>query len=104
MMRDHLRRYRAIREAFTQWYPGEPKGNTARHVTTLAAPISGMVASKSTQLPNIASQVPDSTQPDSRDRAVRLVAPGTTGHEVLGCVDVSYPSAATGRVSSPKLA
>jgi hypothetical protein len=65
-MRDNLRRYRAIREAFTQWYPGEPKGNLARHVTTLAALISGIVASKSTQLPKIASQVPEGTKPESR--------------------------------------
>jgi hypothetical protein len=30
-MSDNLRRYRAIRDALTQWYPGEPKGNMARH-------------------------------------------------------------------------
>jgi hypothetical protein len=35
-------------------------------VTTLAALISGMVASKNTQLPTIASQVPDGTKPESR--------------------------------------
>ena len=65
-MSDNLRRYRAIRDALTQGYPGEPKGNRARHVTTLAALISGIVASKSTQLPKIATQVPDGTKPESR--------------------------------------
>jgi hypothetical protein len=65
-MRDNLHRYRAIRDAFTPWYPGEPTGHLARHATTLAALISGMVASNRTQLPTVASQVPDGTTPDSR--------------------------------------
>jgi hypothetical protein len=65
-MSDNLRRYRAIRDALTQCYPGEPKGHVARHLTTLAALISGIVASKSTQLPQVASQVPDGTKPESR--------------------------------------
>ena len=47
-MRDNLRRYRAIRDALTQGYPGEPQGHVARHFTTLAALISGIVGSKST--------------------------------------------------------
>jgi hypothetical protein len=51
-MRDNLRRYRAIREALTQWYPGQPTGSVARHLATLAALISGIVGSKSTQLPS----------------------------------------------------
>jgi hypothetical protein len=38
----------------------------ARHLTTLAALISGIVASKSTQLPKIATQVPDGNKPESR--------------------------------------
>ena len=49
-MSDNLRRYRAIRDALTQWYPGQPTGTVARHLTTLAALISGIVGSKSTQL------------------------------------------------------
>ena len=65
-MSDNLRSYRAIRDALTQGYPGEPTGNRARHVTTLAALMSGIVASKSTQLPKIATQVPDGTKPESR--------------------------------------
>ena len=50
-MSDNLRRYRAIRDALTQGYPGQPTGTVARHLTTLAALISGIVAGKSTQLP-----------------------------------------------------
>jgi hypothetical protein len=65
-MNDNLRQYRAIRAVLTQGYPGEPQGQRARHVTTLAALISGIVASKSTQLPTIAAQVPESAKPESR--------------------------------------
>src|SRR5438132_10963009 len=65
-MSDNLRRYRAIRDALTQWYPGQPTGTVARHLITLAALISGIVGSKSTQLPHIATKVPDGTKPESR--------------------------------------
>ncbi len=65
-MSDNLRQYRAIRDALIQGYPGEPTGRLARHLTTLAALISGIVASKSTQLPKIAAKVPDGAKPESR--------------------------------------
>jgi hypothetical protein len=65
-MSDNLRRYRAIREALTQGYPGELHGRGVRHLTTLAALISGIVGGKSTQLPHIATKVPDGTKPESR--------------------------------------
>jgi hypothetical protein len=65
-MSDNLRRYRAIREAFTQWYPGQPSGLVARHLLTLAALISGIVGSKSTQVPHIAAKGPNGPHPDSR--------------------------------------
>ena len=65
-MSDNLRRYRAIREALTQGYPGQPTGSVARHLTTLAAFISGIVASKSTQLPKVAAHVPNGPKPESR--------------------------------------
>ena len=65
-MSDNLRRYRAIRDALTQWYPGQPTGTVARHLTTLAALISGSVGSKSTQLPSIATKIPDGAKPESR--------------------------------------
>ena len=65
-MSDNLRRYRAIREALTQCYPGQPSGTVTRHLRPLAALISGIVGSKSTQLPHIAAKVPNGTKPDSR--------------------------------------
>jgi hypothetical protein len=65
-MSDNLRRYRAIRDALTPGYPGQPTGTVARHLTTLAAMISGIVGSKSTPLPHIATKVPDGTQAESR--------------------------------------
>ena len=65
-MSDNLRRYRAIRDALTQGYPGQPTGTVPRHLTTLAALISGIVAGKRTQLPPIATKVPESHKPESR--------------------------------------
>jgi hypothetical protein len=65
-MSDNLRQYRAIRDALRQAYPCEPQGRCARHLTTLAALISGIVASKSTQLPKVAAKVPNGTKPESR--------------------------------------
>jgi len=65
-MSDNLRQYRAIRDALRQGYPGEPQGRCARHLATMAALISGIVASKSTQLPKIAAKVPDGSKPESR--------------------------------------
>lgn len=65
-MSDNLRQYRAIRHALTQWYPSQPTGRMARHLNTLAALISGIVASRSTQLPSIASKAPCGAKPESR--------------------------------------
>ena len=65
-MSDNLRRYRAIRDALTQGYPGQPTGTVARHLTTLAALMSGIVGSKSTQLPSVATTIPDGAKPESR--------------------------------------
>lgn len=82
-MSDNLRQYRAIRAALSQGYPGEPQGQCARHLTTLAALISGIVASKRTQLPHIAAQVPDGTKPESRvKRFARWVDNTTVTEEV----------------------
>src|SRR5215510_14750280 len=67
-MSDNLRRYRAIRDALIQYYPGQPSGTVARHLITLAALISGIVGSKNTQLPHIAAKVPNGTQPESRGK------------------------------------
>ena len=65
-MSDNLRRYRAIRDALTQGYPGQPTGAVARHLTTRAALISGIVGGKSTQLPPSATKVPERQKPESR--------------------------------------
>ena len=65
-MSDNLRRYRAIRQALKQGYPDEPSGQMARHLTTLAAFISGIVGSKSSQLPSIATNIPERAKPESR--------------------------------------
>lgn len=65
-MSDNLRRYRAIKQALWQLYPKEPQGNLARHLNTLAGLISGIVGSKSTNLPHIASQIPDGRHVESR--------------------------------------
>src|SRR5437016_1338238 len=65
-MSDNLRRYRAICHALMQAYPTPPTGHFARHVQTLAALMSGIVGGKSTQLPHLATKVPDGSKPESR--------------------------------------
>src|SRR5215831_20514436 len=65
-MSDNLRRYRAIRDAFIQWDPGQPPGIVARHLTTLAALISGLVGSQRTHLPSVATKIPHGPKPASR--------------------------------------
>ncbi len=67
-MSDSRRQYRAITKAVKQLYPEEPKGNLARHLETLVFMISGIIASRSCQLPKIASQVPGEVHPDSREK------------------------------------
>jgi len=60
-----------------------PQGNVVRHLTTLAALISGIVGSRSTQLPKIATQVPNGTKPESRiKRFARWVDNATITEEV----------------------
>jgi hypothetical protein len=44
MISDNLRQYRAIRDALTRGYSGEPQGQFAWHLDTFAALISGIVA------------------------------------------------------------
>jgi hypothetical protein len=65
-MSDSRRTHRAIKTKLKQLYPEEPQGNVARHLETLACLISGIILSKSCQLPKIASQVPGDVHPDSR--------------------------------------
>ncbi len=65
-MSDSLRRYRAIRDALLQLYPTTLTARQARHLSTLAALISGIVGSRQVQLPAIASKLPDATTRESR--------------------------------------
>jgi hypothetical protein len=65
-MRDNLRRYCAIKEAMRRLTGKEPQGNQARHMSTLAALISGIVGGKSMNLPEIAKKVPDTAKLESQ--------------------------------------
>ncbi|MFQ6084645.1 MAG: transposase [Candidatus Aminicenantia bacterium] len=65
-MSDNLRRFSAIKKALKNLYPGEPKGNLARRLHTLAAMINGIVGGKSTNLPKIASKNVDNNKDESR--------------------------------------
>jgi len=73
-MSDNLKRYRTIRKALEKMSISQPKGNFARHLNTLAALINGIVAGKSTNLPNIADKNVDYTQKESKvKRYVRWI-------------------------------
>lgn len=69
-MSDNHRRYRAIREALTRGYLGEMSGRMAQHVTVLAAFISGIVGSKSSQLPSIVTKIGEQAKPESRVKRI----------------------------------
>lgn len=65
-MADNVIRFRAIHKALLTYYPGSAKGNFARHLLTLAALITGIVASRRTNLPEIAPKAPDQAKAESR--------------------------------------
>jgi hypothetical protein len=65
-MSDNHRRYRRIRTALAQMYMNEPRGYSAKQLNVLAALISGIVGSRRTNYPQIASKVPDATKVESR--------------------------------------
>jgi len=54
--------------ALLQLYPREPTGNLARHLKTLAALVCGIIGSKKTHLPAIASKAPDGNKRESRTK------------------------------------
>lgn len=64
-MSDNHRRYRNIKMALKQMYPGL-KGHAEKHLNTLAALISGIVGSRRSNYPDIAGKVPDGAKPESR--------------------------------------
>ncbi len=66
--------YRAIKKAILQLYPPKPQGNLARHLTTLVGLVSGILLSKSCQLPKMASKVSADVHPDSRTKQFSRVA------------------------------
>jgi hypothetical protein len=83
-MSDNLRVYRAIRAALHQLYPTEPKGDFARHLTTLSMLITGIVQSKKCQLPAVARKVPDGNLPPSRvKRLTRWLKNDRVTHEAF---------------------
>lgn len=65
-MSDNHQCYRSIRTALAQLYFKEPKGYTAKQLNVLATLINGIVGSRRTNYPQIASKVPDHTQLESR--------------------------------------
>ena len=65
-MSDNHRRYSSIRTALSQMYQKEPKGYTAKQLNVLTALISGIVGSRRTNYPQIASKAPDLTHAESR--------------------------------------
>lgn len=67
-MSDNAKVFRAVREKLTKLYPGQPCGNLARRLNTLAGFVSGIVCSKSVNLPKVAEKVPDGNLPASRER------------------------------------
>ena len=70
-MGDNKTRYREVRDSLESLYPTQPKGNFARNLNTLAAMISGIVGSKSTQLPKVAGKVPQQAKPTSVEKRIK---------------------------------
>ena len=64
-MSDNHRRYFAIKKALWRMMP-QTRGHAARHLTPLTAMICGIVGSKKTQLPAIASKIPGPAKRQSR--------------------------------------
>ena len=65
-MSENIRRFKIIFNSLKKLCPNEPTGNYARRLTTLAYFISGIIGSKSCQLPSIATKVIDDRQADSK--------------------------------------
>lgn len=60
--------FRSILKMLKKLSPVELQGNQARRLTTMAAFISGIIGSKSCQLPKVSSNVADGTKPESRNK------------------------------------
>jgi len=66
-MSDNLRRYRAIKQELRQLYPGQLTARQSQHMETLARMISGIVGSRKTQLPAMASKPPGGNRKSKRE-------------------------------------
>lgn len=72
-MSDNLRRYRAIKQALRQLYPGQLTARQSQHIETLSRMISGIVGSRKVQLPAMASKTPGGKRKAKREsRAKRF--------------------------------
>ena len=69
-MSDNHRRYSSIRASLSQMFSSEPKGYNAKQLNILAGLISGIVGSRRTNYPQIASKVPDRVKPESRVKRI----------------------------------
>lgn len=69
-MSDNHRRYSSIRSALSQMFIEKPKGYSAKQLNILAGLISGIVGSRRTNYPQIASKIPDRTKPESRVKRI----------------------------------
>lgn len=67
-MSDNVKRFRAVRQKLNTVYPIQPRGNLARHLDTMAGLVSGIVGSRSVNLPHVASAVPDGNKEASREK------------------------------------
>jgi len=71
----------------TQYYPGEMSGRMPQHVTPLAAFISGIGGSQSSQWPSMATNMADQAQLESRVKRLSRVGcpvrPGNAGQMEL---------------------
>lgn len=65
-MSDNVRRFAAVRTALNKYYPDTGSKRHARHLTTLAAMVAGIVAAGSSHLPKMAQKAPDKTKTESR--------------------------------------
>jgi hypothetical protein len=65
-MSDNHTRYRSIRSALSQMFFKKPTGYGAKQLDVMASLVSGIVGSRSTNYPKIASKVPNQTKAESR--------------------------------------
>ncbi len=73
-MSDCRTTYRKVKEFVKCLYPDELKGNLHRNMNTLTAMITGIIIGKETQLPQIATNVPEEIKlPSTEKRFKRLI-------------------------------